>query len=598
MIKHNEKLITVSLTKGVEKLVELDRIYPLGKVDFQGELSIEFSYENKKYFPIVLENKSFEDNTARYLKITSSVDQEITIYMGLGYYCEKNEEMTSLFERYHGWNGGDGIYSFNLENEEDYSQQDDRTLFVFGDTFVGHARKDKTRIEPTAFVNNTFGYYQNGKIDFEIARNDMGAFVSLFEPDQRMQVKGYIAKNLVRYHGDIRVRPYVSSFEEDRDIEITFDFNEPHHINKIDVENFHDTPRFGANDVTMGVQVLELHISNDNVNYSFVKEYNLNFYSEENPINSLETDIKAQYVKFVIRREKNQNEEHMLGLKKVYFYGEKGMLFDILCTSNSEFAYDEEKPYSWFWLQDGIIYNNRLYIYPCIIEHDHNGIEGFEFKIKGVAKIEMNIVDGKVDYKNVLMKEAPLYRIHNDCEYILPIAIYSEGEYCYFYGYYNERSIFMRNMIVGRIKKTHLHDLNHLEYYTGNTWVKDFTLAKGLLQHVSCEMSVQKIVEGENEGKYLAIFQYDTNGPKVAYSIGETPYGPFSKPHIIYHTPEVDDYNVGTTYTYNAKSHLHLSSPRSILVSYNCNDMSMKKNKEDCTIYHPRFLNFIDTSND
>ena len=59
MIKHNEKLITVSLTKGVEKLVELDRIYPLGKIDFQGELTIECSYENKEYFPIELEDNSF-----------------------------------------------------------------------------------------------------------------------------------------------------------------------------------------------------------------------------------------------------------------------------------------------------------------------------------------------------------------------------------------------------------------------------------------------------------------------------------------------------------------------------------------------------------
>ena len=61
---------------------------------------------------------------------------------------------------------------------------------------------------------------------------------------------------------------------------------------------------------------------------------------------------------------------------------------------------------------------------------------------------------------------------------------------------------------------------------------------------------------------------------------------------------EVNNYNVGTTYTYNAKAHLHLSRPKDILVSYNCNDMSMKQNKLDYSIYHPRFLNLKDTSND
>ena len=82
------------------------------------------------------------------------------------------------------------------------------------------------------------------------------------------------------------------------------------------------------------------------------------------------------------------------------------------------------------------------------------------------------------------------------------------------------------------------------------------------------------------------------------YAIGDTKEGPFTSPRIIYVTKEPEEINKGTTYTYNAKSHLHLSSPRNILVSYNVNDMSMKQSKLNRTIYHPRFLNFIDTSND
>ena len=143
-----------------------------------------------------------------------------------------------------------------------------------------------------------------------------------------------------------------------------------------------------------------------------------------------------------------------------------------------------------------------------------------------------------------------------------------------------------------------LEDLNNLEYYDGENWVNDMNKAASLLEHISCEMSVQKIIEGENKGKYLAVFQYDSTGDKVAYAIGETVHGPFTKPRVIYLTEEVNNYNVGTTYTYNAKAHLHLSKPKDILVSYNCNDMSMKKNKLDYTIYHPRFLNLKDTSND
>ena len=216
----------------------------------------------------------------------------------------------------------------------------------------------------------------------------------------------------------------------------------------------------------------------------------------------------------------------------------------------------------------------------------------------GVAYLKLNIADNKIDYKNVTMRTVPLYRFEHNREYMLPIAIYQENEYAYFYGYYYQRDTFIRHLIVSRIKLEKIEDLNNLEYFDGNDWVKDMNKSKSILTHVSCEMSVQKIVEGENAGKYLAVFQYDTNSPKVAYSIGESVTGPFSKPRIIHVAEEVTSYNSKTTYSYNAKAHLHLSSPKNILVSYNCNDMSMAKNKEEFSIYHPRFLNFIDTSND
>lgn len=597
MLKHNDKLIELNLTKDKETLIELERIYPLGKIDFEGSLKVLVSYDNKSFTPFEIIDKSFDNNTARYLKITSSIDQKVAIYLGLGYYAVKNEEMTKKFEHSHGWSGADGIYSFNLDNLEDYNQGNDHTLFVFGDTFVGASNKDKKRVEPTAFLNNSLGYYQGKEINFEAARNQKNALVSLFEPNPSMQINGYLPKNLTLYQGDIYLRPYVSSLDIKDDIEILFDFNDIHNVEKIVIENFHDSPKNGFTTSEIGVKELDIYYSNDNTNFTKYDSFKLDFYSESNPLNELLVSLDARYIKLVISPDKNQNEFGFIGLKKIYFYTKKGMLFDVTTTSNSEFSYDEEKPYSWFWLQDGVVYNNKFHIYPCIIEQDKNGIEGFEFKVKGVARLEMDIIDGKIDYKNVKMKEAPLYRVIGDREYVFPIAINQEDDYCYFYGYYNEKSIFLRHLIVGRIKKDKLHDLNELEYFDGENWTCDFTNAKSLVEHVSCEMSVQKIVEGENKGKYLAIFQYDTNGPKIAYSIGETPCGPFTKPRIIYHTPEVDDYNK-TTYTYNAKSHLHLSTPRSILVSYNCNDTSMHANKEDYTIYHPRFLNFIDTSND
>ena len=44
MIKHNEKLVSVILKKNEETFIELDRIYPLGNIDYKGELKILLSY--------------------------------------------------------------------------------------------------------------------------------------------------------------------------------------------------------------------------------------------------------------------------------------------------------------------------------------------------------------------------------------------------------------------------------------------------------------------------------------------------------------------------------------------------------------------------
>ena len=599
MIKHNEIIKKIKLSANKTKRIDLKKIYPLGKVECLDKINVELSFDGKKYFKYDVVD-SFNNETARYIKITSLVDQTVTIYAGLGYVAFKNEEFEKHFVNRHYWTGADGIYSFNLTQKEDYNQQNDKTLFVFGDTFMGQANENGQRIEPTAMVNNTLAYYENGKITFEAAKDDNGNFKSLFDPNERILQRGYDIKHITIYHGDVDLKPYCSELNFNKDIQIDFDIKGLHNIVKIEIENYHDTPEFGTSTVKRGASVIDVYSSLDGNNYTYITRLNLDKYSEENPLNTFLTSFNARYIRFVLPKELNGNdslpEDKIVGLKKVYFYQEKGQLYDVIATANSAF-YKKMKE-SWFWLQDGIIKDDKLYIYPCVIEEDLNGIEGYEFKMVGVSNLIVDIKDNKLDYRNYKINQVPLYKVHDGKEYMFPIAIHQEDEYAYFYGYYNELKYFLRHLIVARIKIKDLDDLNNLEFFDGNTWVNDMINAKSILQHVSCEMSVQKIVEGENKGKYLAVFQYDTNSPKVAYAIGDSVTGPFSSPKVVYVAEEVKKYNPKTTYTYNAKAHLHLSTPKNILVSYNCNDMSMKKNKDDYTIYHPRFLNLLDNSND
>lgn len=599
MKKHNEKLIDIPLKANQEEIIDLGRIYPLGKVELKKNIDVQISYDGEKYFAYQIENNTFDGFTARYLKLISDVDQTLSIYVGLGYIAYENEEMSKLFERGHGWSGADGIFSFNLDNQEDYNQKKDRTLLVFGDTFCGQNDGLK-RVEPTAMVNNTLAYYQDGNIQFEIARSPLGAYESLIDPSLDMQKEGYIVNNIVRYHGDVKFKPYVTAMDFEKDVEIDFDLRGTHEIKKISIENFNDNPIEGTSSTKRGVKTIDIYAS-DEGEYTFIKRINLKEYSLDNKEEEFNLSFQAKKVKFVLPVKENTigsvtSEDKLVGLNKVKFFDDNGQLYDCNVSSNSEFFPKITK--TWYWLQDGIITNDKLYIYPCLVQEELNGIEGFEFKITGVASLEIPVENKELKYRESVMREAPLYRVKDGKEYMFPIAIHQEDNYAYFYGYCNYQAFFLRSLVVGRIELDKIDDLNNLRFFNGKEWVKDMTECQTLLDHVSCEMSVQKIISGENKGKYLAVFQYDTNGPMTAYAIGESVVGPFTTPRVIHVSEEVTSYNKGTTYAYNAKSHLHLSTGDNILVSYNVNDMSMMRNKENYTIYHPRFLNFKDTSND
>ncbi len=608
MLKHGDLIKKVKINTKKEVIIDLKGIYPLEKIESAIPIKGFYSIDDYNFYKI--EDFSNLDNiTARYIKvISSSLKNEVRIYCGLGYIAIENNKLSDKFLATQNWGGGDGIYSFNLENLEYYDQKDDKTLFVFGDTFVGNIENYR-RVEPTAFINNTFAYYKNGKLDFKVKRNEVGAYESFFKPSLRLLKRGYIAENLTKYYGkDIDFKPYCSEYNPIKDVELVFSLHGIHDLNKIEIINYFDSPNFGINNEKRGVKTLDIYYKENDIDeYRFYKKVTLNEYSLKEEKNNIEVNFKAQYVKFLINFKENfagsiNEEDKVVGLKKVYFYDNEGPLFDVETTSNSEFFSELAK--AWLWLQDGVIINNNLYIYPVMIEEDLNGIEGYEFKMNGVSQIKVPLKHKKLDFNNYEVREAPFYRLDDDKEYIGPSAIFYNHEryingdgYIYFYCYYNERKAFLRHLIVGRILPSEIDDLNNIRYFDGKEWNKDILKAKSLLTHVSCEMSVQTIESGENKGKYLAIFQYDTNSNKVAYAIGETLVGPFSEPRIVY-IKDLTEFDSPTTYAYNAKSHLHLSSKNKIVVSFNLNDMSMAKNKSESRIYHPRFLNLMDTSKD
>jgi hypothetical protein len=153
----------------------------------------------------------------------------------------------------------------------------------------------------------------------------------------------------------------------------------------------------------------------------------------------------------------------------------------------------------------------------------------------------------------------------------------------------------LRELVVARVKEDRFEFFDDWRFYNGKDWVTNIFESKGLLEHISCEMSVSQLLDGQNKGKYIAVFTYDTNTPYIAYSLGDSLVGPFSDPQKVYHTPEQDIFK-STTYTYNAKAHPHLSKSTNILVSYNTNTYNFEHNMSNNLIYRPRFIRLIDTT--
>lgn len=56
-----------------------------------------------------------------------------------------------------GWTGGDGVYSVPLK--------DGRSVFIFGDTYLGEVKKDNSRINTSPAVKNSLVIYNDGDIE-------------------------------------------------------------------------------------------------------------------------------------------------------------------------------------------------------------------------------------------------------------------------------------------------------------------------------------------------------------------------------------------------------------------------------------------------
>lgn len=582
-------------------IVDLGKIYCIDEaiISIVKPTEVYYSLDNVRYFKtnVSIKDNNFRFNNliARYIKF--DYECEIEVYEGEGYIGEYNEEWTNVFVQDQYWVGGDGLFSFNLTGKDNYdSNIDDKTICVFGDTFACTLGKDESRLDPLAMPNNSYCLLNSidpKKTDakFFINEDEKGHCMAYLSPTNDLAYIGTMATNLVDYNPENKGN-YLSGRNPKNKIEITFDLKGKHYVEFIDVYNYFMNVEVDLDYANRGIRELEIYL--DDRFFSKVIIDRAEFKLKGKNYTRIYIDKEFRFMKFVIDNTVGKgnygganHNESFFGLNKVYIYENKDRYYEsIEVDCNSEFLRKEK--HSWFWLQDGVLLNNKFYSLPYVVSSDDTQPEGFKFKIEGINLIECDVKENDIDFVNNKQMLTNLYKKYPHITWNFGCGFLNNEDvdgYIYIYGYTSE---FLdlehgNRLRVARVKKESFLDLNEWRFFNGVEFVKEMEKAAPMLDHVSCELSVHK-----DKDKYIAVYTYDVQSRYIAYALSDTPYGPFDEPRIAYVCKENLCEHM---YLYNAKAHPHLSKEGDILVSYNINTSNFDENIKYGRTYGPRFIN-------
>ncbi|MGI8692955.1 MAG: DUF4185 domain-containing protein [Geodermatophilaceae bacterium] len=247
-------------------------------------------------------------------------------------------------------------------------------------------------------------------------------------------------------------------------------------------------------------------------------------------------------------------------------------------------------PRRWFWPNDGVVVNGKLYLYGLRMKEGGGG--AFPFAVDGMSLLRTD-ADSVPPFSSYQQVDTPLYLPKSGAkgettygQAVLPNTVTAGAPeadgYLYVYGVRNDRS--SKKMVVARVLPQQIEDFSAYRFYSQGGWTPSIAAVTPLTDRISSEYSVSPLADG----RYILVFQLDTLSNKVAVRYADTPVGPWSDYTVVYAAPE-DDISPNT-YTYNAKAHPHLSTPDRLLISYNVNTFDFFEHFSNADIYRPRFI--------
>lgn len=260
---------------------------------------------------------------------------------------------------------------------------------------------------------------------------------------------------------------------------------------------------------------------------------------------------------------------------------------DLSVSETSEHITSPDDP-NYYWLQDGIVEDNKLWIFAMRVAPAPEREEGFRFRIVGTDLLSMNISDdGTPDMASLDIVSFP-HDSHEAGQAIyFGAAILDEDDspWVYVYGLKQEGGA---KLLLARYPKGSISDFSAWRFFDGETWSAEFRDAGVLVSEISSECSVSRLRFGRDQGRLALIYNRNGVEPYIEMRLADTPEGPFSEAEVIYQCPEVDDEK--GIYTYNAKAHPELSEAGTLLISYNVNTRKDWWHMQDGGIYRTRWI--------
>ncbi|GLR18734.1 hypothetical protein GCM10007940_33500 [Portibacter lacus] len=278
--------------------------------------------------------------------------------------------------------------------------------------------------------------------------------------------------------------------------------------------------------------------------------------------------------------------EDLINSLKFDYKSENGM-------PKTVFEPNDENKEHYYWLGDGFVNtagDSALYIFAYkIIDVETEGFFSFEQLSVDILKIDKHERYPFSNYeiiKTDLMFPVAGYMGQATFGNAILVNTNEAGAphpdgYIYIYGTIG----FEKDLFAARVLPNDFDKMSAWKYWDGKSWVSEKENVKKLVSNTSNEMSVSPL----QNGQFVLVYQHAGMEPSVVMQLSKSPVGPFYPPKTIYHCPEVlEDKDF---FAYNAKGHPSISSPDSLLISYNVNsfdffvDVLTKPN-----LYRPRFI--------